>query len=149
MSLKNLRDFVAGQGLGQEFAPEHQNPLMPGKTFHAPERTIIQNTGCYNCRHFECGEPAERYFDIRMRADEEALRKRGVSPEARRRALQNQRNIMQPPKAGLCLIGKAEADFTAATYMCESWSGHIKPEGGVSDTPQMHRERIDGEKPTD
>ncbi len=147
MSLKNLQGFVAGQLLTAGFAAEHED--KPGKTFHAPERTIIQNTGCYNCRHFDCDEKAKRYFEDRMSADERTLRQRGVSPEGRRRALQNQRNIMEPPKAGLCLAGQSGADFVAATYMCERWSGHIKPDGGVSDTPQMHRERIDGDKPSD
>jgi len=117
--------------------------LSLDKSFHAPERTFERTTGCYNCLHYMDGEPAAKLYDERRAIDRTALLARGLPPDAADRILKKQDGMMRPPLSGICLKGQAlPAMFVSSTYMCRMWSGRIKPEGKVSDTPQELRDRL-------
>jgi hypothetical protein len=133
------KPFHAGQLLNA--ARDEQ--LSLDRSFHAPERTFERETGCYNCHNYMDGEPAQKlYLECRAR-DKTVLLGRGV-PEARVEAiLKKQDGIMMPPRSGICLKGQSQpAAFVSSTYMCRMWSGRIKPEGRISDTPQELRDRL-------
>ncbi len=135
-----LREFLAGQLLSSQM--EHHD--SPGKSFHAPERIVEREAGCWNCLSFDCGDTAVMHYAACRTRDYKVLREKGLSPERAESILKHQDQTMMPPRSGICLQGD-RADFVSATYLCSRWRGRIKPEGKIGDTPQEIRNRLDGD----
>lgn len=129
--------------MGQLLNTARDENLSLDRSFHAPERTFERTTGCYNCFHYMDGEPAKKlYLECRER-DRTVLLGRGCPPAKAEEILKKQDGIMMPPRSGICLKGQSQpAAFVSSTYMCRMWSGRIKPDGGISDTPQELRDRL-------
>lgn len=111
-----------------------------GFQFWAPERVVERQTGCWNCIHFDNGEKASRYFNetklpaVRKDLLDRAMNSGASATDALEKAeefIRLQVLPMAPPKVGICMAGKAQADFVHHAYQCASWTGRIKPEGGV------------------
>lgn len=136
-----LKDFVSGQGLRAGF---QEGAQAPGKTFHAPERVIEREAGCWNCLHFEAGElAARRYQECTARDRGIMIHEKGMIPLQVDRILAQRAVLMAPPKSGLCLKGDA-ADFVAPTYLCTRYQSRIRPDK-IGETPQAIRHRLDGD----
>lgn len=115
---------------GRDVVQETHMPLV--------ERTVVLRHGCFNCIHFNNTDVAtkrweERMFDTAKVLAERHLRE-GLSVQQATviaaREVQRAYKLFQPPKTGICLIGKAvdlktgqPGEFVSYKYKCPSWTG--------------------------
>lgn len=134
---------LTGHGLASH-KKDRDGALM--KTIHAPERTVERAAGCWNCKHFENGALAVSHYATCRNRDAKVLleAKLGAGRPFERAArevefsLSRQDELIKPPRTGICLKGRGEADFVMSTFRCEepssSWEGRVRPEGPAEAT---------------
>ncbi len=114
------------------------------------DRTVTRSKGCFNCLHFDCGQPAIDRVKGRIQADAKYFADRGVTIEKMPEALQGLEHVLmavQKNEAGICtsLSGQAELDkkagrpvhFVASAVLCSCWDA------------MPGAAKISNEKPTD
>lgn len=98
------------------------------------DRTVARTKGCWNCLHFDCGQPAIDRVKSRIQADAKYFAERGVTIDKMPDAIQGLEHVLtavQNREAGICtsLFGQAELDkkagrpvhFVAAAVLCNCW----------------------------
>lgn len=109
-------------------------------------RIFERKQGCYNCLHFDNRELARKHFEQRMQLDAAALLEKGRTLPQVEDTLVRVRRIMEPPKYGVCMKnGGGAADFKAASFLCEKWTGRVGVEGKFDVTADELYDKL-GEK---
>lgn len=109
-------------------------------------RSFARSSGCYNCKHWDNDEKARKHWqmckqrDLNLAKSIELTDPRGASAP---KVMQIRKNVsdanfaMNTGKFGICLRGKAGADFCQHNFLCDGWDGRdgasVAREGGKLD----------------
>lgn len=110
---------------------EEDGRVVPGLDLGLAGRQVVRKRRCQNCSHFDTEEHFDSAFNACMLRDGGILRARGATEAVVQAHIAKMRKAILGRRGwvGHCLIRmlrtdkQAADDFTAAGYLCDSWSG--------------------------